>query len=251
MADSELLQLSRVKSMRALGAVLFALFLHGAAIGQQSEQFRIGFEAAAQITQVLAKAGVSASLQYNGKCSPPVLVPDLPPIRHLKAYPQSPADSFRSMFSVRPQMAVSQERNGTIRVVENGIQTDVLSISIRHLSFTGITDPDEALGQVLDAAEVQSFMQTRGIGQPRFMWSDVRWYELPGLKTSRAAGVPSSDELNDVTVADALDHILKLFPGFWLYQNCVSSDGQRIVYFGLFPVPGRMWGWEEGNTFVK
>lgn len=60
-----------------------------------------------------------------------------------------------------------------------------------------------------------------------------------------------SGELNDVTLADALDYVLKTFPGFWLYQDCETQDQQRVVYFGLFPVPGRMWSWEKGSTFVK
>jgi len=60
-----------------------------------------------------------------------------------------------------------------------------------------------------------------------------------------------SGELNNVTLADALDYVLKTFPGFWLYQDCESLDGQRLVYFGLFPLPGRMWNWVNGHTLVK
>jgi hypothetical protein len=29
-----------------------------------------------------------------------------------------------------------------------------------------------------------------------------------------------SGELNDVTVAQALDYIEQTFPGFWMYENC-------------------------------
>lgn len=33
---------------------------------------------------------------------------------------------------------------------------------------------------------------------------------------------------------------------------CVQLSGLRILYFGLFPVPGEMWGWEtNGDAYLK
>jgi predicted transcriptional regulator len=34
-----------------------------------------------------------------------------------------------------------------------------------------------------------------------------------------------------VTVREALDYVLQTFPGFWLYENCQSTGGHRIVHF--------------------
>jgi hypothetical protein len=41
-------------------------------------------------------------------------------------------------------------------------------------------------------------------------------------------------ELEDVTVAQALDYILQRYPGFWLYENCHDQGGGRSVYFNFF-----------------
>jgi hypothetical protein len=148
---------------------------------------------------------------------------------------------------------VSQESNGIIRVVEPGVPTDILGVRIDHLSFDGISNPDEVLEVILGAPEVRSFMRAHGIGQPIDSFASPPAYRLPGMKhVQPKPGVRSiSGELNDVTLADALDYVLKSFPGFWLYQDCGTPEQQRVVYFGLFPVPGRMWLWEDGSTFVR
>lgn len=237
---------------KVLAIASLALFFDVAAIGQQPLRVVQGMAAAQSILDVLAAARVAASLTYTGKCGPHVLVPDLPSVREPeKPYAQNPADTFRSMFSVDGRTVVSQENNGIIRVIETGVQTDILHVRIAHLSFKGISDPDEALHVVLSAAEVQSFMQANGIRQPFYSYS-VPFYLLPGPNKTPMPGSRSiSGELDEVTLADALDYIVKAFAGFWLYQNCQSLNGQRLVYFDLFPSPGRMWPWEDGNTLVK
>jgi hypothetical protein len=232
---------------RGLVTVSLALLFDVAAIGQQSrhfseERFRQGLRTAQLMSNVIAGAQVSGSLEFNAKCGPDVLVPDLPPVREpRKPYAPNAANTLRSMFAVDGRLVISQESNGTIRVVEPGVQTDILHVRINHLSFKNISDPDQALNAVLGTLEVQSFIQIHGIGQP-FDSSGGLLYSLPGLSTSPLPEVRGiSGELNNVTLADALDYVLKTFPGFWLYQDCESLDGQRLVYFGLFPVPGRMW----------
>ena len=236
----------------ALVIASLALLFDIPAAGQQRQRVTESLDNAQLILNVLASARVSGSLEYNGKCGPDVLVPDLSRVREpQEPYSQNPVETLRSMFSVDRGMAVSQESNGTIRVVEAGVPTDILDVRISHLSFDRISDPEQALSVVLGAPEVQSFIQTHGIGQP-FNTHAAPLYALPGFNKSPAPGVRSiSGGLNNVTLADALDYLLKTFPGFWLYQNCQSPDGQRVVHFGLFPAPGRIWLWENGQTVVK
>jgi hypothetical protein len=41
-------------------------------------------------------------------------------------------------------------------------------------------------------------------------------------------------ELNDVTVEQALNHVLQAFPGFWFYQNCRDDPhGKRKISVGF------------------
>jgi hypothetical protein len=239
---------------RVLATASLALLFDVAAVGQQPQPVIIRFDTAQSVLNVLATARVSGSIQYRGKCGPNgALVPDLPPIRWLqKPYPPNPVDTLSIMFSIDRGIVVSQESSGIIRVVETGVQTDILGVRIDHLSFDGISDPDEALDIILGAPEVQSFVRAHGIGQPYDIHSPAHPYKLPGVKhIPPRPGVRSiSGELNDVTLADALDYVLKTFPGFWIYQDCETPDQQRVVHFGLFPAPGRVWTW-DGTTLAR
>jgi hypothetical protein len=237
---------------RVLATVLLALFFEAAAVGQQPQPIVIRYDTALSVLNVLTTAQVSGSIQYVGKCGPNVLVPDLPPIRATqKPHPPNPVETLHTMFSIDSRIAVSQGSNGIIRVVETRVQTDILGVRIDHLSFDGISDPDNALEVVLAAPEVQSFIRAHGIGQP-FDTHSAPLYKLPGMRhvppSPRVRSI--SGELNDVTLADALDYVLKTFPGFWLYQDCETPDQQRVVYFGLFPAPGKIWTW-DGTTLER
>ena len=91
-----------------------------------------------------------------------------------KPNPLNPVDTLSAMFSVDSRIiVVSQESNGIIRVGEPGVQTDILDVRIDHLSFDGISDPDNALDIVLAAPEVQSFITAHGIGQPFNIFSPL------------------------------------------------------------------------------
>jgi hypothetical protein len=236
-----------------LATASLALLFDVAAVGQQPQPVIKRFDTAQSVLNVLATARLSGSIEYSGKCGPDVLVPDLPPVRWLqKPYPPNPVDTLRTMFSIDGRFVVSQGSNGIVRVVETGVQNDILGVRIGHLSFDGISNPDEVLELILGAPEVRSFMQAHGIGQPIDTFASPPAYRLPGMKhVPPNPGVKSiSGELNDVTLADALDYVLKSFPGFWLYQDCETPEQQRVIYFTLFPVPGRMWVWRDKLTHI-
>jgi hypothetical protein len=60
---------------------------------------------------------------------------------------------------------------------------------------------------------------------------------MPGQIVIHGPSMPG--ELNDVTVAQALDYVLETFSGFWFYQNCKNPEGERKIsvgFSGLVPV---------------
>src|SRR5713101_616650 len=80
--------------------------------------------------------------------------------------------------------------------------------------------------QSLNTPEVIGFMD-HNIGR------EVAWegWGMPGQVVIDGPSVPG--ELNDVTVAQALDYVLQTFPGFWFYQNCHNPDGGRKISVGF------------------
>jgi hypothetical protein len=86
-----------------------------------------------------------------------------------------------------------------------------------------------AIIAILKAPEVIAFRKEHNIG-PEVDWgpgiafpSDAFAVEKPSVHA----------ELDDVTVREALDHVLLTFHGFWLYENCKSSGGGRTVFLAF------------------
>ena len=73
--------------------------------------------------------------------------------------------------------------------------------------------------------EVEAFKKAHNI-EPSF------FFRAPGALDSALPII--SGELNDVTVSQALDYILKASPGFWVYENCSFRDGSRSAHFWFY-----------------
>jgi hypothetical protein len=126
-----------------------------------------------------------------------------------------------------------------IRMMETNVQTDLLNVKIHHLSFLPsdfpfasefgpVHGPRMALIAILLSPEVVSFGKEHSIGN---LPSPDRGFLLPG--DCCGGGLVVRGELSDITVSQALDYVLQTFPGFWLYENCMTKDGARSVYFNF------------------
>jgi hypothetical protein len=135
------------------------------------------------------------------------------------------------MFSVDPEMSVSQDSDGKIRMVEADVPSDLLDVKIHHFRFpAGYHGPGMAEIAILKTPEVIAFRKAHNIG-PEYDWDPRFSMPTDGGFTHK----PSvSGELDDVTVRQALDYVLQTFPGFWLYENCKNPEGGRMVYISFF-----------------
>jgi hypothetical protein len=81
-----------------------------------------------------------------------------------------------------------------------------------------------AMGFITGTPEVKTFMKDHGISfGPKVI----------NRATSQHPGL--SGELNSVTLAQALDYMLKTFRGLWIYEECPGTVGsERIVYFFFY-----------------
>jgi hypothetical protein len=145
------------------------------------------------------------------------------------------------MFANVPHMRVTQERRGMVRMVETDVPTDILDFKVHHLSFFSSADPSGnrashgphmALLAILMNPEVRAFREAHNIGPDSEFSSG---FSMPGDAMSNKPIVYGN--LDDVTVSQALDHVLQTFPGFWVYENCVNKQGERTVRFSFFERP--------------
>ena len=198
-----------------------------------------GFEAIVDLQlvhRILGTAQVPGSLAYSS-CGFNNRVPDdLPRMRVLPDYSGPPKNVLEKIFADDPAMRVTQEEGGTIRMMETDVPTDLLNLKIHHLSFypsdvstsDPVHGPQMAVLAVLETPEVMAFGKTHNI---RGLPSPDRRMIMPG--NCCGGGRVMHGELDDVTVSQALDHVLQTFPGFWVFENCVSKEGERSVYFNV------------------
>jgi hypothetical protein len=188
------------------------------------------------------KAKVSGSLAFLGQCglSTP---PDFPKFRAPSSTAGTPLEVARETFADDPAMKVWQDRDGTIRMMEAGVPTDLLNVKISHISFAASGTALAAIRHIiLQAPEVVNFMKANNIERP--LGEGVTGGA--GLSARSNGSDHISRSIDDVTVSEALDEVLKTFPGIWVYESCPRDGGNgRFVDFLFLDVrhPGLF---EEG-----
>lgn len=185
--------------------------------------------------EVLDGSKVSGSLEISGHCGLEGTLPEFPPFRTPRRE-GPPLQVLREIFGDDPAMHVTQEPVGTIRMVEIGVPTDFLNIRISHISFdnngagpSSAYNPNIALRAIVGTPEVVAFMHTHDIQWP-FSGSGI------GASSESSSDLPHvSGSLENVTLSQALDHVLKTFPGIWVYENCPkTANRSRLVYLRFY-----------------
>jgi len=202
------------------------LFLGGCCLSQ--DKGGVDQTVALQVVQkVLSSTQLSGSLEYWGVCDVSKPRPEFPRLRPVSGYEVSALDVLQETFANDTKMRVTQDSDGKIHMAETDVPQDLLQVKIHHLSFpSDYHGPKMAVMAILQSPEVMHFITDRNI-------VPMGGRGLPG-DDSIAIHKPSvPGELNDVTVAQALDYILQTFPGFWFYQNCHDPEGRRTVSIGF------------------
>ncbi len=181
------------------------------------------------VQKVLSRAHLSGSLEFWGGCDLAWPRPELTRPRPVTSPEISTIDVLQEMFANDPKMRVTQERDGTIRMAEEDVPQDLLEVKIHHLAFpSDHYGPHWSVYDILHAPEVMDFMAHK-------IWPARSWGGW-GMPTGplTIGGRSLHGELNDVTVAQALDYVLQRFPGFWTYQNCHDPEGRRTIFIGFY-----------------
>jgi hypothetical protein len=125
-------------------------------------------------------------------------------------------------------------------MIETDVPSDLLDVKIHHLRFPPeYHGPNAAAIAILRTPEVIAFRREHNIG-PESDWG-------PGASFPSDAFAPDKSgvrgDLDEVTVREALDYVLRTFPGFWSYENCRNPGGNRSVVIGFIEnVPDAILG---------
>jgi hypothetical protein len=194
------------------------------------------------ILEALDKAKVSGSFVFPRRCDLSgcnTPAPDFPHFRVPMRAGGSTVQVLREVLADAPAMQVTQDPNGTIRMNETGVPTDLLNVKISHILFESygqrVYTANGALKVILQIPEVLAFMKAHDIRGPFGPFDNCSGHgeAVPGNAGAWPSGSPHvSGSLDNVTLSEALDYVLKAFPGIWIYESCPQSDKKnRVVYF--------------------
>jgi hypothetical protein len=111
-----------------------------------------------------------------------------------------------------------------LRVRDGNVADDVLRIRLRSIQFKNRAQPNLAIQDILSTPEVRAYFKQNHIEQGMY----VRMGDL-GLLPGSTKGLPRlSSALQDVTLAEALDHVARFYHTLWIYSDC-QNGSRRIV----------------------
>lgn len=197
------------------------LILIGIVVPAQAQELHSWGEELKLVFGVLQDAHLSGSMELEGRCDP-MHLPGFPRFGSVTTKAPSAVAALQEIAATDSVgMAVTQDADGTIRMVENRVQTDILNVRISYIVFQDyehhdIHSANLAVRIILDSPEVVAFMQAHDIERP------LGAIGVPGRGGYWPPESPYiSGSLENVTVLEALDHVLAAFPGEVLvYWNC-------------------------------
>ena len=147
-----------------------------------------------------------------------------PPIHIKKKAPEADAEkTFKLMLANDKRFQVKTDPDGVVRIFESGMPNDVLNIRVKRvkLSEEQRYNEKDAMSEVLQTPEVRTYFEAHNIDQPVDLGglinpSDPR---LPHLETA----------IENMTVLDALKHMLLVFGEAGIYKEAVGTRGHRVV----------------------
>ena len=206
-----------------------------------SQQVGLRFNNSTQVLlDVLKDANVSGSVVFSGGCRFQDRNGPIPHVGMRRDF-GSVRETLQHMLAVNSKIRVTQDSDGMVRIAETDVPTDILEVKIHHLSFSASTTlpsdgspgalhmhgPFVALMAILATPEVTAFEEAHHIDFDNTS-------RVPGDLFSPANSPEVSGELNDVTLSQALDYVLKTFPGYWVYEDASCEDGSRAVRFKFY-----------------
>lgn len=181
----------------------------------------------ATVLRVLEENHQSGSLVYRGHCTASGGITDsfrvTTPARNVPAM-----EELRQAFGSDPALTAKEDSFGMIRIVGGNVQPEPLGVKIRDLKFQEEGDPREATSKILASPELKTYMRDHGI----------EFVTTSGGLIPPASGRHLNVTLTNTTVSQALDRIAQTFPGVWIYEECITTRGEKRVEINFHEFSG-------------
>jgi hypothetical protein len=127
-------------------------------------------------------------------------------------------------------------------MIQSDVPTDLLNLRISHVSFWSGGVPSQYAAfsansavrhAILQTPEVTAYMKAHNIAV-------AMGGAVPGNNAPFPIDAPHIERsMENLTVSQAMDRVLKTFPGIWVYEDCLQPDSKsRFVGFIFFSSRG-------------
>lgn len=137
---------------------------------------------------------------------------------------QNLGEAFSALSMRAPHISWRRDEEGLMRVRDDRATAGVLRVRLKRVQFKSVVLQDDAIGEIMAAPEVLAYLNDNHI-EGGSVASHLEPASTRGLRKLSA-------ELRDVTVAQALDQVVKFFPGMWTYVECSDGPIKRLVVSG-------------------
>src|SRR5579863_6903800 len=190
----------------------------------------------AVVEYVRAYVGGAGRIYYAGECRPvekdtsghprllfPAVFLERPPAE------ATGMNAVRQIFADDPNVTVTQDRSGMVRIEIGSVSTAILRTRIQALTLVPVEQfrAESAVATIETAPDLQAAERSLNVYSPNPLLVNI---VVSGLNPG-APHLPSS--IKNVTVDEALDSVARTFNGIVTYGICTRPDGNGFFDFGF------------------
>jgi hypothetical protein len=129
--------------------------------------------------------------------------------------------ALNALSRVAPQLVWQKQTNGLIRVRDNRVEASLLTLRLRKIELKNMVDLNDAINKLLENRELRVYLHQKHVELATvYNESFVSNQITSGALSTSPDTKRLSRTLTNVTLADALDYIVRIFPGIWTYSEC-------------------------------
>jgi hypothetical protein len=134
---------------------------------------------------------------------------------------KSPDEALDSLAKIDHHITWTRQTDGLVQVRDGRTSAAILSLTIRQIELKDVVDLGDAIRKLLSAPEIKAFLDRNRIEMPVVYSSSYLSNEQLTRQRAKNPTAPKySRTLTNVTLEQALNSIVSVFPGVWVYSEC-------------------------------
>jgi hypothetical protein len=134
---------------------------------------------------------------------------------------KSPDEALDILAQVNDHITWHRQSDGLVQVKDDRASAPILSLLIKQVELKDVVDLGDAIHKLLLAPEIKTFLDRNRIEMPVVYSSSFLSNQLVTRQRAETPSAPRySRTLTNVTLEQALNSVVRDFPGVWTYSEC-------------------------------